>query len=205
MVGLFPVPRKGLTVADNRNLVAGTSATGADGLGLVWMAATGTTAPTDASTALAAGWKNMGGIDPAGITINQNTTTTKLKFYGSPAIQRTLVTDQETTMDVVFGETNARVMEVYFKKALNSITPTAVTGAFATTGGSYVRQLYAAVFEVVDGLNRIRFYASQVEVTSQQAVKVTNSAPISWGVSFSSYPDTSGNYLYPFFAIPALG
>ncbi len=192
-------------MADNRNLLAGTGATGADGLGLVWMAQTGTTAPTDATTPLAAGWKNMGGVDPAGITINQNTTTTKLKFYGSPAIQRTLVTDQETTLDVVYSEANARVIETYFKKALNSITPTAVSGAFSTTGGSYVRQLYSAVFDIVDGVNHMRFYAPQVEVTNQAAIKISNSTAITFGVTYSSYPDTSGNYLYPFFAIPSLG
>jgi hypothetical protein len=205
MVGLFPVPRKGLTVADNRNLVVGTQGTGTDGLGLVWMAVSGSTAPTDASTALAAAWKNMGGINEAGITINQSTTTTKLKFYGSPAIQRTIVTDQETTVDTIFGETNARVTEVFWKKQLGSITPTAVTGAFSTTGGSYVRQLYAAVFELVDGVNRMRFYCPQVEVTAQQSIKVANSAAVEWGVTFSAYPDTSGNYIYPYFAIPSLG
>jgi hypothetical protein len=71
-------------MADNRNLLAGTSATGADGLGLVWMAASGSTAPTDATTALAAAWKNMGGITEAGISVKLATSTTKKKFYGSP-------------------------------------------------------------------------------------------------------------------------
>lgn len=192
-------------MADNRNYLAGTGATGADGLGLVWMAVTGSTAPTDATSPLAAAWKNMGGQAEAGITINQQTTTTKLKFYGSPAIQRTLVTDQETTIDLVMAETNARTQELYWRKAIGSITPTAVTGAFATTGGTYVRQLYAAVFDIVDGTNHIRFYAPQVEVTGQAAVKVANSAAIEWGVTLSAYPDTSGNYIYPFYAIPSLG
>lgn len=192
-------------MADNRALLAGTGATGADGLGLVWMAATGSTAPTDATTALAAAWKNMGGQTEAGITINQSTTTTKLKFYGSPAIQRTLVTDQETTVDVIMGETNARTQELYWRKALGSITPTAVTGAFSTTGGTYVRQLYAAVFDIVDGVNHIRFYCPQVEVTGQAAIKIANSAAIEWGVTLSAYPDTSGNYVYPYYAIPSLG
>lgn len=192
-------------MADNRNLVVGTQGTGADGLGLVWMAIPGSAAPTDASTALGAAWKNMGGINEAGVTINQATTSTKLKFYGSAAIQRTVVTDQETTVDVIFGETNLRTTEVFWKKALNSITATAVSGAFSTTGGAYVRVLYAAVFEVVDGVNRMRFYCPQVEVTNQQPLKVANSAAIEYGVTLSAYPDTSGNYVYPYFAIPALG
>ncbi len=192
-------------MADNRNLLAGVSATGADGTGLVWMAPSGSTAPTDASTSLAAAWKNMGGITEAGISIKQSTSTTKKKFYGSAAVQRTLVTDQETTIDVAFGEVNARVMEVFWRKALNSITPAVTTGAWATTAGAYTRQLYALVADIVDGNNRLRFYFPSVEVTNQGDIKVSNSETIEWGVTFSAYPDTNGNYVYPFGALPSLG
>jgi hypothetical protein len=205
MVGLFLCPRKGSTVADNRLLLAGTGASGVDGLGLVWMAQTGAAAPTDASTALAVAWKNMGGLTEAGVTIKQNTTTTKKKFYGSPIIQRTLVTDQEYTIVTTFGETSARTQEIFWRKALNSITVTAVSGAFSLAAGTYNRQLYALVIDMVDGANRNRYYCPQVEVTGQNDVVIANSAAIEWGVTLSAYPDTTGNAIYPFFAIPALG
>ncbi|GAA2636903.1 hypothetical protein GCM10010399_82540 [Dactylosporangium fulvum] len=192
-------------MSDNRNLLAGISATGADGTGLVWMAPTGSTAPTDATTALAVAWQNMGGITEAGISVKQSLSTTKKKFYGSTSIQRTLVTEQEMTIDVVFGETNARVMEVFWRKALNSITPTAVTGAFGTTGGNYTRQLYALVADMVDATNRMRLYFPQVEVTAQTDLKIANSESLDWGVTLTAYPDTSGNTVYPLFALPNLG
>ena len=192
-------------MSDNRNMLAGVSATGADGTGLVWMAPSASTAPTDASTALAAAWKNMGGMTEAGVSIKQTTSTTKKKFYGSPITQRTLVTDQEYLIDAVFGETNARTMEVFWRKALNSITPAVTTGAFATTAGTYSRQLYALVVDMVDGVNRARFYFPSVEVTNQGDVKIANSETLDWGVTLSAYPDTSGNAIYPFFAIPSLG
>lgn len=192
-------------MSDNRNLLAGISATGADGTGLVWMAPSASTAPTDASTVLAAAWKNMGGMAETGVTIKQSTSTTKKKFYGSTLVQRTLVTDQEYTIEATFGETNARVMEVFWRKALNSITPAAVTGAFSTTAGSYTRQLYALVIDMVDGLNRNRYYCPSVEVTNQGDIKIANSETLEWGVTFTAYPDTSGNAIYPFFALPNLG
>lgn len=192
-------------MANNQNLLAGTGATGVDGLGLVWMAMTGSTAPTDSTSALAAAWKNMGGITESGVTIHQSTTTAKKKFYGSPAVQRTLVTDQEYTVDVVFAETNARTMEVFWRRALNSITPTAVSGAWSTTAGTYTRQLYALVVDMVDGLNHMRFYMPQVEVTSQGDVKIANSETLEFSVTLSAYPDTSGNAIYPFGQMPSLG
>jgi hypothetical protein len=192
-------------VANNLNAVAGTSAGGVDGLGLVWMAQTGSTAPTDSTTALAAAWKNMGGIAESGVSIKQSVSTSKKKFYGSTATQRTLVTDQDTSIDVTFAEVNARVMEVYWKRALNSITPTVGTGAFQVVGGSYTRQLYALVIDMIDGSNRLRFYCPQVEVTSNSDLTISNSEMVQWGVSLSCYPDTSGNYIYQFGLIPSLG
>ncbi len=192
-------------MANNLNMLAGTAATGADGLGLVWMAPSGSTAPTDATTALAAAWKNMGGITEAGVTIKQSTSTTKKKFYGSPAVQRTLVTDQEYTVDVVYGETNARVIEQMYRRAMNSITPVVVTGAFSAAAGTYVRQLYALVIDMVDGTNRMRHYCPSVEVTSQGDIKIANSETLEWGITYSAYPDTSGNAIYSYFAVPSLG
>ncbi|GAA0719856.1 hypothetical protein Drose_06150 [Dactylosporangium roseum] len=192
-------------MSDNRNLLAGISAAGADGTGLVWMAQPGSTAPTDATTTLAAAWKNMGGQAEAGVSIKQSISTTKKKFYGSTDIQRTLVTEQERTIDVVFGETNARTMEVFWRRALNSITPAAVTGAFGVAAGAYSRQLYALVIDMVDGVNRVRFYCPSVEVTGQGDVKIASSESLDWGVTLTAYPDTSGNAIYPFFALPNLG
>lgn len=192
-------------MANNAGLLAGTGASGVDGLALVWMAPTASTAPTDATTALAAAWKNMGGQTEAGVTIHQSTSTTKKKFYGSPAVQRTLVTDQEYTVDCVFAEVNARTMEVVYRKALNSITPATTTGVFTANAGTYTRQLYALVVDMVDGSNHIRYYMPQVEVTSQGDIKIANSETLEFGVTLSAYPDVSGNAIYTFFALPYLG
>lgn len=192
-------------MSDNRLALAGTSAAGADGTGLVWMAQTGSTAPTDGTTALAAAWKNMGGIADTGVTIKSSTSTKTVKFYGSVAIQRTLVTDQAYTIDVTFAETNARVQEVYWRQALNSISPTAVTGAFSVTAGIYTRQLYACVVDMIDGTNHLRFYFPSVEVTGQADLKITNAESVAWGVTLSAYPNTSGIAMQAYEAIPVLG
>ncbi len=45
-------------MANNSNMIVGTGASGSDGLGLVWFAPTGTTAPTDESGALNAALKD---------------------------------------------------------------------------------------------------------------------------------------------------
>jgi hypothetical protein len=169
------------------------------------MAVTGSTAPTDTGTALAAAWKNMGGITEDGATIKQNVSNKKIKIYGSTATQRTLITDREYTVQVAFAETNARSQEVFFQQALNSITPGVGTGAFSLTVGSQSRQLYAAVIDVVDGSNRLRYYMPSVEATDFGDLKIANSEAIAYGVTLTAYPNTSGVAIQVFEAIPALG
>jgi hypothetical protein len=192
-------------VANNALILAGINGTGADATGLLWMAVPGSTAPTDTGTALAAAWKNMGGITEDGATIKQNVSNKKIKIYGSTATQRTIITDQEYTVQVAFAETNARSQEVYFRQALNSISPAVSTGAFSLTVGSQGRQLYAAVIDVVDGSNRLRYYMPSVEATDFGDLKIGNSEAIAYGVTLTAYPNTSGVAIQIFEAIPALG
>lgn len=192
-------------MADNRLILAGINGTGADATALLWMAPTGSTAPTDTGTALAAAWKNMGGITEDGVTIKQNMSTKDIKIYGSVATQRKLITGRDYTIDVTFAEANARTQEVYFQQALNSISPGVGTGAFSLTVGSQGRQLYAAVIDMVDGDNHLRFYMPQVEVTDMKDLKIANSDQVSFGVTMTAYPNTSGVAIQIFEAIPVLG
>lgn len=192
-------------MSDNRLLLAGVQAAGADGTGLVWMAPTGSAAPTDSSTALAAAWKNMGGISEAGVTIKSNTSTNKVKVYGSVAVQRMLISEQDYSIDVMFAETNARTQEVYWRQALNSISPGVGTGNFSLTAGIYVRQLYSCVIDMIDGSNRQRYYFPQVEVTAQNDLKISNAAPLEYGVTLTAYPNTSGVAIQVFETVPVLG
>jgi hypothetical protein len=192
-------------MANNALILAGINGTGADATGLLWMAVTGSTAPTDTGTALAAAWKNMGGITEDGATIKQNVSNKKIKIYGSTATQRTLITDREYTVQVAFAETNARSQEVFFQQALNSITPGVGTGAFSLTVGSQSRQLYAAVIDVVDGSNRLRYYMPSVEATDFGDLKIANSDEIGYQVTLTAYPNTSGVAIQIFETIPALG
>ncbi len=136
-VGLF-VPRKGIAVGDANNLIVGTSAGGSDGTGLAWFGVTGTTAPTDATTALNPAFKDSGLIAEDGVTAAFQSQQKKIKAVGSTVAQRTIVTDEETTFALKFLEVNEISMAVWHRKALNAITPAVSTGAFSVTTGLYV-------------------------------------------------------------------
>jgi hypothetical protein len=192
-------------MGDNRNIVVGTSGTGADATGLGWFAVTGSTAPTDATTALAAAWKNAGLITDDGLTQKINTSSKDVKAYGSLQIQRKIITDASMTFNISFLEKNARTMELYYGLAFNSLSPAAGTGAFSYTFGTYTRQLVAGVFEIVDGTTHSRIYCPSLEVTDRQDVKYAGTDAAVYGVTFTAYPNTSGVAAQIYDVVPSLG
>lgn len=191
-------------MANNSNMLVGTSAAGSDGLGLVWFAPTGTTAPTDESGALNAAFKDAGGVSEEGITAAMSETTKKIKFYGSQLAQRTIVTDQEMTFKMKFMESNATSLAVYWRKALGSIVPAVSTGKLAITSGAYSVQNYSMVVDVIDGSNRLRMYCPKVEVSNRDDLQIGNGNEISWGATLTAYP-VSGVAVALYMAIPSLG
>lgn len=191
-------------MANNANMVVGTSAMGSDGLGLAWFADEGATAPTDTTGALNAAYKDAGGISEEGLSLAMSETNKKIKFYGSQLSQRTIVTDQETTFSLKFMEHNPVSLAIYWRQALNSITPAATTGAFTIAHGSFVSRFYSAVFDIADGNNRIRAYCPRVEVSNREDLSVGNGNEISYGVELTAYP-VSGVAIQWYYAIPSLG
>lgn len=192
-------------MGDNRNILVGTSGAGADGTGLAWFAITGSTAPTDATTALAAAWKNAGLISDNGLTEKINTSSKDVKAYGSLQIQRKIITDASVTFDIDFLEKNARTMELYYGIAFNTLTPGVGTGAFSYTFGVYTRQLVAAVFDIIDGTTHSRMYCPQVEVTARKDVKYATTDSAVYGVTLTAYPNTSGVAVQVYDVVPSLG
>ncbi len=194
-------------MGDANNLLVGTAAAGADGTGLAWFGITGTTAPTDAVTALNAGYKDGGLITEEGLVISFNETNKKIKAYGSQATQRVLVTDQEFTFKLRFLETNEISQAVFWRKTIGSITPTVSTGAFSVTAGTVSRNLFTFVGDVVDvtsGTNHLRFHAASCEVTGRDDLSIANGNEIGWGVTITAYP-VAGVAMTMFAAIPNLG
>lgn len=192
-------------MGNNSNLMVGTGAGGSDGLGLNWVADFGATAPTDATTALNAAFKDAGLISEEGVSLSLSETTKEIKAYGSLLAQRTIVTDQDTTFKQKFLESNQYALAVYHRKAISGgISPGVGTGAFSLTVGSFSSRYYAMVWDIIDGSNKIRAYAPKVEVTNRDDLQVGNGNEISYGVELTAY-QVSGVAIYFYYVVPSLG
>ncbi len=191
-------------MGDNANLLVGSAAGGSDGTGLAWFAPSGSTAPTNATTALDAAYLNAGLITEDGITASFSEDSTEIRAYGTQVSQRTVITGQTTTFQLSFLESNEVSLAVYHRKALGSITPAVSTGAFSVTTGTFTRQLYSAVFEIVDGVNKIRAYCPSAEGTGRGDMTVSAGAAITDEVTLTAYP-VAGISINWFYAVPNLG
>jgi hypothetical protein len=194
----------------NTNLVlAGTGAAGTTGASLVWVAPTSganTTAPTDATTALAAGWKDCGYIDTSGVTVNFSESKKDIYAYGVEPPVRELVTQSTETFDITFLENNTTVIELFYRLTLGSITVTTGTGAFTavTTGPARVT-FFQLVIDMVDGTNHIRKYAPKAQVTDRKGQQIQAGTEITYGTTMTVYPDNAGNATYNWHVLPSLG
>ena len=192
----------------NSSLVlAGTGAGGATGLELLWVAPTGTTAPTNAHTALPAvnaAWSGMGYVSSDGVTIGRDESSNDITAYGSGAPVRTVNTSSKSTFQVVCLETNEAVLEVYHRLDIGTIIPDA-DGDFTLTEGTVPVQRYSFCLDVVDDTNYIRYYYASAEVTEVQEQKIGNGEAIQYGFTITAYPNsTTGIAVSKFYRVPAL-
>ncbi len=187
------------TVPDSGNILAGVGAGGTAGTSLAWFAPTGSTAPTNSTTALAAAFHDAGYCSTQGLTVGNAVSSTPLQAFGTLAPVRVLVTSQILTFKVTFLESSTTALEVYHRKALDSITP--VAGVFSVVDGVYTRQLYSAVFDMVDGAQHLRVYCPIVEVTDVDDLAVSFGQPVEYGVTLTAYPDTSGTVAKSFYVV----
>jgi hypothetical protein len=94
---------------------------------------------------------------------------------------------------------------VFHRLPITSITPGVGVGNFAVTTGNYVRQLYAAVFDMIDGTNHVRAYCPSIEVTGRSDVKFSNGNETAYPLTLTAYPNSSGIAIQWYYLMSALG
>ena len=60
------------------------------------------------------------------------------------------------------------------------------------------------VVDAVDGLNKVRLHAPNVEVSDRDGYQIKNGEVIQYGVSLTCYPDASGNSTYTYHVVNGL-
>lgn len=184
-------------------VVSGTGLTGGSSPTAAVAETTPGAGATPATAAIPVAFQDAGWCSTNGLAANVASTVNKIKGFGSTQILRTIIQDEERTFDLEFLETNPVSLAVYNRLAIGSIVPDA-NGAFSITIGAPSVQTYAGIFDLVDGLNHIRYVCPRLQ---NSGVKGSTWAPgkeITSPVSLTALPDASGVSVYEYYVVNAL-
>ena len=165
---------------------------GANGAAAV--APTGSTAPTDSTTALAVAFKDLGFISEDGLTEAVNQSTNEVKAWDGTVVRKVL-TGAEKTFKIKFLESNGNVLDLYYSKPTNSVVSGKTT---LTVKPILSRDLRAFVFDVIDGAKHKRIWIPNGEVTDRGEIAYKNGEASSYEVTITAYPDSNGVWFKEF-------
>lgn len=161
--------------------------------GAISKGALGSTAPTDAITAIDAAYKDSGAISEDGVTLTlpDSGDKTTIKMWQGGAQVRTLRTPSEDVPTISFTmlETNKTSVETYFD---TTVTQTASHGTFDYT--VKVPDPFAYVLDVLDGPDHHRFHIPRGVKASVGDLVYKNDEPIGYEVTLECEVDPTATY-----------
>jgi hypothetical protein len=166
------------------------------GEGTIYVAPTGSTAPTDATTAPAVAFLELGWLDPdEGMTEGRQLTTTIKRGWNGGAIIRTLKSNQGYTFKVRCLEENAIVLGLLYPGS----TGTTTSGknhipVVAFTG----QDLRSFIIDMLDGSIHKRKYIAVGEITGFGDVVYKEDDLTFYDFTITAYANSSGLFFDEF-------
>lgn len=165
--------------------------------GAVYRAPKGTTLPTDASTALANTYQDMGYISEDGVTNTNSPDSEKIKDWGGQTVL-VVTTEKPDTFKLTFLESlNANVLETVYGE--DNVTVSAQNGTIAVVANSAALDEYVYVIDMVmkgGALKRIVIPNGSLSELGDIVYK--SDEAVGYEVTLEALPDSSGNSHYEY-------
>lgn len=186
------------------NILAGVAGGGDSGNALSLFAPPGTTLPVSAAATPDAAFLDPGWVSADdGLTAPISVNSSDVNGFGASGPLRTIKSQQKRQFSIVWVETNPVVLAIYQELPLDAIVPD-VAGAFDYVEGPIRNEHYAAIFDVVDGVNLWRAVCPDLQVTDKQSLTIKAASAILYGVTFTAYPGSDGTAVHYMHKMPGL-
>lgn len=161
--------------------------------GAVYVAPANTALPTDATTALAAAYVNLGYISEDGLVDNVETDTTDITAWGGDVVLSGQSSFAET-FTVNLLETNENTLKTIYGE--DNVTVDGQTGAITVRQTAQPLDECVVVFETVLTGNRIkRIVVPRAQIVDRSGeISYTDGDAIIYPAQFKAYPNTNGEY-----------
>lgn len=148
--------------------------------GVIYNAATGTTLPTNATTAPAAGFLagEIGYVSDAGITQSIGADTTDITAWQNGDVVRTVQTSHTVTFQFEMLETNSKTLATYFGNFSSS--------SVQVRGDQMGRSAW--VIHVEDSGNDIRIVIPDGQITERGDIVYASAEAVRYPITITAYP-----------------
>ena len=162
------------------------------GTGEVFVAPTGTAAPTDPTTPLPVAWVGMGYTSTDGVTFTMSRDTADIDAWQGSKL-RTVTNAEPTTIEFNLMETNYNTLPVVFGGGTIDVEtaplgadgqPLAEGDVTYTPPAEGVNTIRSCVVEFKDGDVTYRYYFPRVQVEGDVSFSLTRSDAVGYSVTF---------------------
>ena len=162
--------------------------------GAIWRAPKGTTLPTDASTALASAFEDMGYVSEDGVTNSNSPDSEKIKEWGGQTVLVVVNEKSDSFKLTLLEALNEDVLEtVYGAANVTTGTNTIAIVANAAALGEYV---YVIDMKMGTALKRIVIPCGSLSEIGDIVYKANE--PVGYELTLECLPDSSGNTHYEY-------
>ena len=163
--------------------------------GAIYVAPTGTTLPTDATTTLDAAFENLGYISEDGVTQNITRDSESIKAWGGDTVLTSQTDFAETFSFRMIEALNLAAKKVTF--GADNVTGTLATGVTVKTNAKELpAQSY--VIEMVQNGHLVRKVIPNAKVTEVGEIQYVDGQAVGYEPTITALPDTAGNTSYAY-------
>lgn len=164
--------------------------------GGVWAAVAGTTAPTDATTALAAAFKCLGYVSEDGLTNSNSPETENIKAWGGDIVLTPLTEKADTFTFTLIEAINTEVLKVVYGDS--NVIGTLAQGMTVKSNADEPASHVWAFEMVLTGNTLKRVVVPDGVVTEIGDITYVDGEAVGYELTITARPDASGNTHYEY-------